>query len=232
MLLDVLVDPVSFPGWLALSLTTLGVLTLFVELSGRKNWQTRDIYGFDSLAKKLIAIGGALALGLSGYWMLGITFGFALTLTAYALILSTFTDIASNKAPREISFFASVGVAAIALTDYFILQIQPGSYLGFIYLAVTVGTLVAMFLTLRFFAPNGLGMADVRILVLVGLLSYWLGPVYILFAILIASFMQAILRISYKVVLKKQSTWTEKSPFIPALTFGAILAVLPGFFTG
>lgn len=232
MSVDMLINPVSFPGWLLLSISTLFVLSLYVELSGRKQWAERGISGFDTLGRKVLAIAGSLILGLSGFWLLGLTFGYAVTLISYALILSTFTDISSHKAPREIAMFAGLGSVTIVAADYFALQIDPDSYPGIMYLAVTLGTLVIMMLALRLFSPNGLGMADVRILFTVGWLSYWLGAIYILMTVLIASAAQALIRLGMKVSRNSSAKidLKSKAPFIPALSAGAVLAILPSIF--
>jgi prepilin signal peptidase PulO-like enzyme (type II secretory pathway) len=233
MSFDMLLNPVSFPGWAMLSILTLLVLNLYVELSGRRAWVTRGIYGYDSIWKRIASNGGAIAIGLSGYSLLGLTFGYAVTIVSYGLLVSTFTDLTSNKAPRELTFFSGLGTLTIILADYFALQVNREAYPGVLYLGATFLTLSIMFIVLKIFSPQGLGMADVRVILMIGLLSYWLGPVYVLTSILIASFTQALVKIVNKLSKNVDvRVWSSKAPFIPALSAGAILGIIPSIFLG
>lgn len=162
---------------------------------------------------------------------------------SHALIFSSMTDIIVHKAPKEVARYAiyeTLFISALAIADQFIngsgglvnpnaINSMPlGSSIWESQL-YTVGFWMLIPVILLIVSRGGLGMADVRLLILFGVsLSWWVGLTGMLLAFFIANIMQILAFIPASkfnwghMITMKNGKQKRAVPFIPALTLSFI----------
>lgn len=218
--------------WLSVSLALLAVLYLFIRANAKTSWAQREIYGTETRILPNLAIAlFSLMLGYFSYSWGGLFFGVASSVVIFLFIHSALTDWVSTKAPRELSTFSWTITLVALLANYFIYS-NSQEDTRLLYALLGVGTWALMWITLKIVAPSGIGMADIRILGIVALFSFWLSPIYLLLTVLVASPIQLISRKLYSRSSKQIEITSKYAPYIPALVISSIisapLAVLVG----
>lgn len=218
--------------WALSSTVLLAVMYAFIKTNATTSWVQRGILGTQTKVPANLGMAVvALAFGLSAFLWKGMFLGIVASTVSFLFMHSAITDWRSSKAPRELSTFSwSIILIAIA-SDYFISSSQTSSQ-GLLFALTGILTWVLLWVVLKIVSPGGIGMADIRILGVVALMSFWLSPMYLLLTVLIASPIQVLLRRVYWKRQVRPSTNPKVAPFIPALVLGSFvsapLAVLIG----
>jgi prepilin signal peptidase PulO-like enzyme (type II secretory pathway) len=185
---------------------------------------------------------------LLGGWVLSMLGGFLsnwnlyamvlLGVISYVLIFSTITDIIVHKAPKEVArygIYISLVVSGLAIFDQFWNKtgglVNPETLRLFPFVDTiweaqlyTVLAWLAVPLILILVSRGGLGMADVRLLILVGVgLSWWVGLMNMLVAFFIANVLQVLAfipgqKLNWGRMIERPNGKSRRAiPFIPAL---------------
>jgi len=217
------IDLTAAAFWALSSTVLLAVLYAFIKANATTSWAQREIFGAQT---KIIPNVGmaifALGMGLSAFLWKGMFLGIVTSTVSFLFMHSAITDWRSSKAPRELSTFSwSLILTAIA-SDYFI-NYSNVSEQGLFFALTGIITWILLWVVLKIVSPGGIGMADIRILGVVALMSFWLSPIYLLLTVLIASPIQVVLRRLY---WKKSSAPLNPkvAPFIPALVFSSFVS--------
>lgn len=201
---------------------------------------------------------GSIGGSVFGAIFVNVYLGVLVGITLYALIFSTQTDLKVHKAPKEInsvSILFAIPVVAVSLIQNYYNQYEPtvlsyydnnyvSSFItkGFAYLEGGDLVLSQIFnfsgwmlipILLFLVSKGGLGMADIRLFILLGVTtSWWLGilPMMLLFFIAniiqIISFLPAKKRNLGEMVILDNGKEKFAVPFIPAITIGYVLGLL------
>lgn len=202
---------------IALVLSSLSVFIL--EILRDKVWQTRwaarDLRYSDSakwrLARSLLAvtIGALIAI-----WWDEPLAAVTLSSVTWLGLLASETDLIGRRIPREPCWTVlGLGILGGALS---------GSLAGaasFALAFIAVGTILFL---LAIISRGGLGSGDVRLFLAMTTLAWWIGTMPVIFALLLASVIQAVLRVG-TLIFKRGSKYM---PFGPALSAGAIVAAV------
>lgn len=189
-------------------------------------WVKRDIVSplntINAIIVSLISI--LVSLVITSGSIFPVSFLVALAIST--LLFASLADWYSCKIPNELLIIAGIASIlgftieiafsfmglteeTISLSDFTILGIS----MAFILIATTIT---------NFITKGKLGTGDVKLLLTLGLLSYWATPISVFYGIMIAFFIQLILR---KVWISQQEDKTIKgAPFGAALTLGCIVA--------
>lgn len=218
------VDLTAATFWALSSAVLLAVLYAFIKANATTSWVQRGILGTQTKVPANLGMAVvALAFGLSAFIWKGMFLGIVASTVSFLFIHSAITDWRSSKAPRELSTFSwSIILIAIA-SDYFISSSTISSQ-GLLFALTGILTWVLLWVVLKIVSPGGIGMADIRILGVVALMSFWLSPLYLLMTVLIASPVQVVLR---RIYWKKKTTPSinpKVAPFIPALVFSSFIS--------
>ena len=205
----------SIPIALALScLSVLFLETLRVKV-WQARWTARNLRFSESkrwsLARCVLAVvcGSLIAI----WWGQPLA---AVTLSSIVWLglVASETDLIGRKIPREPCWTVlGLGILGGALS---------GSLAGaasFALAFVAVGTIL---LLLAIISRGGLGSGDVRLFLAMTTLAWWIGAMPVIFALLLASVLQAVIRVG-SLLLKRGSKYM---PFGPALSAGAITAAI------
>jgi hypothetical protein len=193
-----------------------------------KHWKNVFYYSF---------IGGwglSLLAGLLSEWNL-----YAILLmgiVSYVLIFSTITDLIVHKAPKEVSrygIYAGAPVAILAILDFFVNRSGGLVNFNIANFGSTIteaqlwnfGLWMTIPVVLLIVGRGGVGMADIRLLILFGItMSWWVGTMGMFIAFFIANVLQILAFIPAnklnwgKMVTLKNGKEKRAVPFIPALT--------------
>jgi prepilin signal peptidase PulO-like enzyme (type II secretory pathway) len=166
---------------------------------------------------------------------------------SYVLIFSSMTDIIVHKAPKEVArygMYATAPVAILAISDFFLnnsgglINMTALSRLPFghtIYEAQlwNLGIWMIVPLVLLIVGRGGVGMADIRLLLLFGVtMSWWVGIMGMFIAFFIANVLQILAFIPAKkfgwgtMITMKSGKQKRAVPFIPALTVSFLTIAL------
>ena len=204
---------------LLISVGLASVAVLFLEVLRLKVWQPRWALRELSFSTSVrwLAIRAILAVliavGISMWW--GEPFA-AVTLgsVSWLGLVATETDLIGRRIPREPCWTVLVfGIVGGALS---------GSIAGagsFIFAFIAIGFILFL---LALITKGGLGSGDVRLFLAMSTLAWWIGAVPMISGLLIASIVQAVIR----VVLMLSKRGSKYMPFGPALSLGALSAAV------
>lgn len=146
----------------------------------------------------------------------------ALAWAAGAAVVLGATDLIGHRLPDRVTYPAVVGCAAALLVDAAVL----GTW-GALARAAAAAVVAAGLAALGWLvSPQGLGLGDVKLLGLLGLLLGWFG-----WGVLVAGVFLGLLAgtlVSIVLLLTRRVGWRTALPFAPPLMAGAVLALALG----
>jgi leader peptidase (prepilin peptidase)/N-methyltransferase len=143
----------------------------------------------------------------------------ALAWAAGAGIVLAWVDLAVHRLPDRVTFPA-YGVCATALAaDAAVL----GSWGAMVRALVAAAAAFGIASLLAAVSPEGLGLGDVKLLALLGLVLGWAGWGVLLAGVLLGLLVGALL--SLALVVTRRGGWRTAVPFGPPLLTGAVLAL-------
>ncbi|WP_169064240.1 prepilin peptidase [Geodermatophilus dictyosporus] len=144
----------------------------------------------------------------------------ALCWAAGAAVVLAQVDLAVHRLPDRVTLPAGAVCAAALLADAALLGTWPALLRALLAAAATGG--VALLTALA--APSGLGLGDVKLLALLGLVLGWAGWGVLLAGVLLGLLAGA--AVSLVLVAARRAGWRTALPFGPPLLLGAVLALL------
>nr|WP_239523914.1 prepilin peptidase [Geodermatophilus normandii] len=139
---------------------------------------------------------------------------------AGAAVVLAQVDLAVHRLPDRVTYPAAAVGAAALLADAALLATWPPLLRALLAAAVAGG--IALLAALA--GPSGLGLGDVKLLALLGLLLGWAG-----WGVLLAGVFLGLLAgaaVSLVLVASRRAGWRTPVPFGPPLLVGAVLALL------
>jgi prepilin signal peptidase PulO-like enzyme (type II secretory pathway) len=249
-LLEVLESMPVVWALLVVAITPVITLTMAFFLKRHvQHWNHED-RGFHTIGTKWKRI---FYYSFIGSWLLSLLAGllsnfnlYAIALMgvlSYVLIFSSITDIIVHKAPKEVARYGIIAsgiLMATAIFDYFInrsgglvnmdalMQLPLGSTIWEAQLWAA-GIWFIIPIVLLIVSRGGMGMADIRLLILFGLnMSWWVGVMGMFIAFFVANVLQIIAFLPATkfnwghMITMKNGKEKRAVPFIPALTIGFI----------
>lgn len=218
-----------------------------------QHWDTED-RGFHTIGKKWRQI---FYYSFIGSWLLSLFAGFLsdfnlyaialMGVLSYVLIFSSITDILVHKAPKEVARYGIIAsgiLMALSIGDYFfnrsgglinmdaIMQLPLGNSIWEAQLwAMGIWFLIPIILLVV--SRGGMGMADIRLMILFGLnMSWWVGVMGMFIAFLVSNILQILAFIPAKklnwgkMITLNNGKEKRAVPFIPAMTISFITVSL------
>ncbi|WP_448639891.1 prepilin peptidase [Geodermatophilus sp. URMC 63] len=143
----------------------------------------------------------------------------ALAWAAGAAVVLAQVDLAVHRLPDRVTLLAAAVCAAALLADAALLGTWPALLRAVLAAAAAGGIALATALA----APAGLGLGDVKLLALLGLVLGWAG-----WGVLLAGVFLGVLAgaaVSLLLVATRRAGWRTALPFGPPLLLGAVLAL-------
>ncbi len=140
--------------------------------------------------------------------------------TAGAAVVLAQVDLAVHRLPDRVTYPAAAVVAAALLADAALLGTWPDLLRALLAAAAAGGVSLLGALA----GPSGLGLGDVKLLALLGLVLGWAG-----WGVLLAGVFLGLLAgaaVSLLLVATGRAGWRTALPFGPPLLLGAVLALL------
>ncbi|TKJ33771.1 peptidase A24 [Blastococcus sp. CCUG 61487] len=146
----------------------------------------------------------------------------ALAWASGAAVVLAAVDLADHRLPDRVTYPAVVVCATALLVDAAVLGtwaelLQAGAAAVAAVLVAGLGWLVS---------PQGLGMGDVKLLGLIGLLLGWFGWGVLMTGVFLGLLVGAV--VSLALLLTRRVGWRTAIPFGPPLIAGAVLALALG----
>ena len=201
---------------LLLSLVVIGLLETLRKVVWEARWEKRDISFSASRVLFALRTGGvfAAALLLVTWWQEPLAI-VTVTATLWLGALTCETDLRCKRIPRE-PCWAVFGIALLGNL------LQPSWAAVASFVAAFIIVAVTM-LFLALVTRGGLGSGDVRFYLAMTPLAWWIGVTPLLFGLLIASVLQAAIRLAL-LFAPKVPGGRRYLPFGPALFAGALAA--------
>jgi leader peptidase (prepilin peptidase) / N-methyltransferase len=157
--------------------------------------------------------------------LVGLRFGWAPELGAWAWFLAVglllaVIDLREKLLPNRILLPGGIGAAVLLA----VAAAVDGAWPALLRAGLAAALCFAVLLVMALLAPAGLGMGDVKLAALLGLMLGWLGWPVVLLGFFLGFVGQAVAGLAL-LVLRKAGRSTEL-PFGPALLAGALLAAL------
>ncbi|MGR7027858.1 prepilin peptidase [Geodermatophilus sp. URMC 62] len=146
----------------------------------------------------------------------------ALAWAAGAAVVLAQVDLAVHRLPDRVTLPAAAVCAAALLADAALLGTWP-ALLRAVFAAAAAGGIA---LAAALAAPAGLGLGDVKLLALLGLVLGWAGWGVLLAGVLLGLLAGA--AVSLLLVATRRAGWRTALPFGPPLLLGAVLALALG----
>ena len=164
---------------------------------------------------------GLLAAGLAGAVLLGglRPATLALAWAAGAAVVLALVDLAAHRLPDRV-VYPALAVCAAALT---VDAAVTGAWPALLRAAVAGAAAAGVSGGVRLLSPAALGLGDVKLLGLVGLVLGWFG-----WGVLLAGVFLGLLTgslVSLALVAARRAGWRDAVPFGPPLLAGAVLAL-------
>lgn len=192
----------------------VSLLEMLVWFRWKKPWVSRDITAYpSSFSPYLRVLFGVLAGFGFGYALGSVAAAVAGSAIAWLSVLAIETDLANHKIPKEPCWVVFFTGTLAGITGY---TMYAAIIAGIALIALGLIPLVLAILT-----KGGLGSGDVRYLVAVTPLAWWIGVTPLLVAVIVGCIIQIIIRTA--LVLRKKNV--SQLPFGPALATGVILCV-------
>ncbi|MEX5719255.1 prepilin peptidase [Geodermatophilus maliterrae] len=145
--------------------------------------------------------------------------GLALAWAAGAGVVLAQVDLAVHRLPDRVTLPAGAVCAAALLTDAALL----GTWPALLRALLAAGAAGGIALLAALAAPAGLGLGDVKLLALLGLVLGWAGWGVLLAGVFLGLLAGAL--ISLLLVATRRAGWRTALPFGPPLLLGAVLAL-------
>lgn len=158
---------------------------------------------------------GALALRFGLAWILPALFVFAAASTVLALV-----DLAEKRLPNAVIFPALAGVGVLLVPPTWV----SGEWIALLWAAIGSAAMFAVYFVLALISPSSMGMGDVKLALVIGLLLGWFGLNTWLIGLLAAFVVGGLVAIV--ALLLRRVTLRGSIPFGPSMLVGALLAVL------
>ena len=167
---------------------------------------------------------GLFAAGLAGAVVLGgpRPATLALVWAAGAAVVLALVDLAAHRLPDRV-IYPALAVCAVALTADAALT---GTWPALLRAAVAALAAAGVSGGVRLLSPAAMGLGDVKLLGLVGLVLGWFG-----WGVLLAGVFLGLLTgslVSVALVGARRAGWRDAVPFGPPLLVGAVLAITIG----
>jgi leader peptidase (prepilin peptidase)/N-methyltransferase len=215
----------------ALPAVVLGMVGVVVgtfvnRAAGRFPWSTplngRQLVGPGPVAVRTPVL-EVVSAGL--FVLIGLRFGWSPDLPAWAWfvavgLLLAVIDLREQLLPNRVLLPGGIGAAGLLV----LAAAVDGAWPALLRAAVAAALSFAVLLVMALLAPAGLGMGDVKLAALIGLLLGWLGWPVVLLGFFLGFLAQAVLGLAL-LALRRAGRRTEL-PFGPALLSGAVLAAL------
>lgn len=212
----------SILGFIAGLVAVVSINQLIVQRN-HDAWLARGIYGLPTSrtekAGYLLAVIAAAFLGFIYYGAVGSA---AAAMLMSVMVLSAFTDSRSGKAPKELAYAGILFMLALIAVSL-LLGTDGLTMVSLLYPLTALVVVAALTVLVNLLVPNSLGMADVRLFVLLALFSYWASPIMLLLVVLVASVIQLFLRKALKPMVNSEGK--KAHPYIPALAMSSFLGL-------
>ena len=158
---------------------------------------------------------GALALRFGLSWLLP-----ALLIFAAATTVLTLVDLAEKRLPNAV-VFPTLGVVALLLVPP---TWASGTWWPLLWALVGAAGMFAVYFVLALVSPSSMGMGDVKLALVIGLLLGWFGLNAWLVGLLAAFIVGGVIAII--ALALRRVTLRGSIPFGPSMLAGALIAVL------
>lgn len=158
---------------------------------------------------------GALALRFGLSWILP-----ALLVFAAASTVLTLVDLAEKRLPNAV-VFPTLGVVALLLVPP---TWASGTWWPFLWASVGAAGMFAVYFVLALVSPSSMGMGDVKLALVIGLLLGWFGLNAWLVGLLAAFVVGGV--VALIALALRRVTLRGSIPFGPSMLAGALIAVL------
>ncbi len=158
---------------------------------------------------------GALALRFGLSWTLPALLAFAACATVLSIV-----DLAEKRLPNAVVFPALGAVAVLLVPATW----ATGNWMSLVWALVGAAAMFAVYLLLALISPASMGMGDVKLALVIGLLLGWFGLSAWLVGLLAAFVVGGVIAIV--ALLLKRVTLRGSIPFGPSMLVGALIAVM------
>ncbi len=158
---------------------------------------------------------GLLGLRFAATWMLLPLLVFAAAATVLALV-----DLIEHRLPNAVVFPALGAVAALLL----LATLLTGRPAAFLFALAGAGAMFAVYLLLALISPGAMGMGDVKLALLIGLVLGWFGLSAWLIGLLAAFVIGGVIAVIG--LATRRVSLRGSIPFGPSMLAGALVAVL------
>jgi leader peptidase (prepilin peptidase) / N-methyltransferase len=155
----------------------------------------------------------ALRFGLS--WILP-----ALLVFAAASTVLTLVDLAEKRLPNAVIFPTMAAIAVLLLPATW----AEGAWIALLWAAIGSAAMFAVYFVLALISPSSMGMGDVKLALMIGLLLGWFGLNAWLVGLLAAFIVGGV--IALVALALRRVTLRGSIPFGPSMLAGALISVL------
>lgn len=155
----------------------------------------------------------AWRFGLS--WILPALLVFAAASTVLALV-----DLAEKRLPNAV-IFPTLGAVAVLLVPP---TLVAGDWIALPWAAIGSAAMFAVYFVLALISPSSMGMGDVKLALVIGLLLGWFGLNAWLYGLLAAFVVGGV--VAVVALLLRRVTLRGSIPFGPSMIIGALIALL------
>ncbi|MFF2273465.1 prepilin peptidase [Agromyces sp. NPDC058136] len=187
-------------------------------------WSAHSITGERMPRRATLRIAAA-ATTAATFGVLGLRFGLdwvlpaLLAFAACATVLSI-VDLVEKRLPNAVVFPALGAVAVLLVPATW----ATGSWMSLVWALVGSAAMFAVYFVLALISPSSMGMGDVKLALVIGMLAGWFGLTAWLVALLAAFVIGGVLAII--ALILKRVTMRGSIPFGPSMLAGALVAVL------
>lgn len=160
---------------------------------------------------------GVLALRFGVTWILPALLAFAASATVLTLV-----DLAEKRLPNAV-VFPTLGVVGVMLIPPTWVE---GTWWQLLWAVAGAAGMFALYFLLAFISPSAMGMGDVKLALVIGLVLGWFGLSAWLVGLLAAFVVGGLLAVV--ALLLRRVTLRGSIPFGPSMLMGALIAVLFG----
>ncbi|WP_173922790.1 A24 family peptidase [Agromyces sp. Marseille-P2726] len=158
---------------------------------------------------------GALAVAFGLSWILPALLAFAAASTVLTLV-----DLAEKRLPNSV-VFPTLGVVAVLLVPA---TWADGAWVRLLWAVGGAAAMFAVYFLLALISPSSMGMGDVKLALVIGLLLGWFGLNAWLIGLLAAFVVGGLVAIV--ALILRRVTLRGSIPFGPSMLVGALIALL------
>lgn len=158
---------------------------------------------------------GAIAMRFGLSWILPALLAFAAASTVLTLV-----DLAEKRLPNAVIFPSLAVVAVLLLPPTF----ASGEWIALLWALIGAAAMFAVYFLLALISPSAMGMGDVKLALVIGLLLGWFGLNAWLVGLLAAFVVGGLIAIV--ALLLRRVTLRGSIPFGPSMLVGALVSVL------